>query len=190
MAVLLLAVRPGVATDPVKWGPADHGLRIAVSLGEKSRDIRVTLENVGDKDILIPLGAIVGNPHPILLKVFVKRADTGTSPRVIYTGLGAVGGAVEPLTMGLRARETYTVSTPLDSYYVLDGSEKLSRFIKRRCQLWVELDVRKDQCPNPTTLDSLRRTLPCWYGKVASNVLQITSFLSSSATTRDSRRSG
>jgi hypothetical protein len=60
-----------------------------------------------------------------------------------------------------------------DRYYVLDLSEKLATFIKRRCQLWVELDVQENQCPNTTTLDPLRRKLPCWYGKVVSNVLQL-----------------
>jgi hypothetical protein len=75
--------------------------------------------------------------------------------------------------MGLRAGETYTVTLLKERYYVLDGSEKLAAFIKRRCQLWVEFEVTDARCPNPMALDPLRRTLPCWRGKVVSNVLQL-----------------
>ena len=174
VAVLITAL-PAVAADGLQWGPTVNGLRISVALSNdatKDGEIRVTLQNLGDKDILIPLGVIVGNPHLILLKVFLKTSD-GESQRVIYTGIGGIGGAVEPLTMGLRAGEAYTMSMRLGLYYVLDRSEKLATFIKHRCQLWVELEVKENQCPNPTTLDSLRRTLPCWYGKVVSNVLQL-----------------
>jgi hypothetical protein len=171
---MFVSVLPSVAAEPGAWGPVDNGLRISVTLGGKqdSREIRVTLKNVGEKDILIPLGVKVGNPHPILFNVFLKTAN-GESPRVIYNGLGVIAGVVEPLTMGLRASETYTLPLAIDRYYVSDASEKLATFIKRRCQLWVELDVKENQCPIPTTLDSLRRTLPCWYGKVVSNVLQL-----------------
>ena len=130
------------------------------------------MENLGTKDILVPLGVKVGNPHLILFNLFLKTAN-GTNPKVIYTGLGVIAGAVEPLTMGLRAGETYTVVLAVDRYFVLDASEKLATFIKHRCQLWVELDVKENQCPNPTTLDPLRRTLPCWHGKIVSNVLRL-----------------
>jgi hypothetical protein len=171
-STVLISVLPAVAA-PVEWGPANNGLRISASLSKPNcRELWVTLENLGTKDILIPLGVKVGNPHLILFNLFLKTAN-GTNPKVIYTGLGVIAGAVEPLTMGLRAGERYTVLLATDRYYVLDLSEKLATFIKRRCQLWVELDVKENQCPNPTTLDPLRRKLPCWYGKVVSNVLQL-----------------
>ena len=101
------------------------------------------------------------------------RPPSGATPRVIYTGIGVVAGYAEPMTVALHAGETHTISTPVSLYYVVDGSEKLATFIKHRCQLWVELDVKENQCPNPTTLDPLRRTLPCWHGKIVSNVLQL-----------------
>jgi hypothetical protein len=171
---VLLSVLPAFAADAVGWGPADNGLRISASLSRpNSRELRVTLENLGTKDILIPLGVKVGNPHLILFNLFLKTAN-GENRKVIYTGLGVIAGAVEPLTMGLRAREMYTVLLATGRYYVPDLSENLAAFVERtRCELWVELDVQVDQCPDPTTLDPLRRTLPCWHGSVASNVLQV-----------------
>jgi hypothetical protein len=172
---VLIAALPAVAADAVQWGSTVNGLKMSVALSidsTKNGEIRVTLQNLGDKDILIPLGMIVGKPHPTLLKTTLKTPD-GNIPRIIYTGIGFVSGYAEAMTIGLRAGEAYTVSTPLDLYYVLDTSEKLVTFIGRRCQLWVELNVKENQCPNPTTLDPLRRTLPCWYGNVVSNVLQL-----------------
>jgi hypothetical protein len=130
------------------------------------------LKNAGDKEILIPLGVRVGNPHLIFFNVVVKTTGD-RSPKVIYTGLGVVAGFSEPLTMGLRAGEKYAVVLETNRYYVLDYSEKLAKFIRRPCQLWVELDVQENQCPNPTTIDPLRRNLPCWQGKAISNVLQL-----------------
>jgi hypothetical protein len=173
LATVFVSVFPAVAAR-VEWGPANNGLRISVSLGETptSRNILVSFENLGQKDILIPLGMLYGGPHPTFLEVSLK-ATNGKRPRVIYTRVGAIEGVVEPLTMSLRAGETYTVTLSIDRYYVLDDSEKLATFIKRPCQLWVELEVTDTRCPNPMALDPIRRTLPCWRGKVVSNVLQV-----------------
>ena len=63
-----------------------------------------SLENFGERGILIPLGVKVGNPHMIFFSLGLKTAN-GKPPKVIYTGLGVIAGAVEPLTMGLRAKE-------------------------------------------------------------------------------------
>lgn len=149
---------------------ANDGVRISAAL--RGQEIRVTLENTGKRDVLIPLGAKVGKPHITFIRPFVKTAS-GATPQVIYTGLGVVAGVVEPLTMGLLAGEKYTVALPIDRYYVLGAREELTAFIKRGCRLWVELEVKENQCPNPVTLDPLRRALPCWHGKAVSKVLEM-----------------
>lgn len=171
---MLVSTLPIFATDPVKWGLENNGLRISISLGGNaiSRELRVSFENLAQKDILIPLGMIYGGPHPTFLTVMVKKPN-GEIPKVIYTGVGAIEGVVEPMTMGLRAGETYTMTLPMDLYYMLHGSETLAAFIKRPCQLWMELDVNEARCPNPLALDPVRRKLPCWRGKVVSNILQL-----------------
>ena len=115
---------PTFAADPASWGPASNGLRISISLGKPtSQEVRVALENLGERGILIPLGVRVGNPHMIFFSVGLKTAN-GETPKAICTGLGAIAGAVEPLTMGLRAGETYTLALLLDRLYVLDALEK------------------------------------------------------------------
>jgi hypothetical protein len=106
-STVLISVLPAVAA-PVEWGPANSGLRISISLGEKptSRNLLVSFENLGRKDILIPLGMLYGGPHPTFLEILLKAANN-KRPRIIYTGVGAIEGVVEPLTMGLRAGETF-----------------------------------------------------------------------------------
>ncbi len=117
LAAVFLALLPAA-------GP---GLGISVSLAGKapSRNLQVTFHNASDRDILIPLGMILRDPHPTMLEVRVKMPD-GQMPRVIYTGAGVVGGYAEPLTMGLRAGETYTLALPLDRYYVLGDNWRTS----------------------------------------------------------------
>jgi len=157
----------------VKWGSPDNGLKMAVALA--NLQIHVTLQNIGEKDVLVPVGMTVDRPHPTSLRVHLKL-PSGATPRVIYTGIGFVAGYAEPMTVALHAGESHTISVPVSLYYVLDGSEKLATFINRRCQLWVELDVREYGCPKPpfsSPVDSSRRTFPCWQGKVASNMLQL-----------------
>src|ERR1035437_3331374 len=109
-STVLISVLPAVAA-PGGWGPANNRLRILIFLGEKptSRNILVSFENLGQRDILIPLGMLYGGPHPTFLELSLKTANN-KKPRVIYTGVGAIEGVVEPLTMGLRAGETYTVN--------------------------------------------------------------------------------
>jgi hypothetical protein len=171
---ILVSVLPAVSTDPVKWGPPDNGLRMAVNLA--NLQIHVTLQDVSKKDLLVPVGITVIRPHPTSLRVQLKLPG-GATPQVIYTGIGFVAGYAEPFTVALHAGESHTISTPVSLYYVGNvGSARLPTFIKRRCQLWVELEVKESECPKPpipTPLDALRRTFPCWHGKVASNVLEL-----------------
>ncbi len=168
---MLVSLLPAISADPMRWGPPGNGLKIAVGLADSQ--IHVTLQNVGATDILVPVGMKVDKPHPTSLRIHLKLPG-GATPRVIYTGIGHVAGYAEPMTVALQAGESHTISMPVSLYYVLDGSEKLATFTKRRCELWVELDVKENECPKPpipSTRDSLRGTPPCWHGKVVSKVL-------------------
>lgn len=139
-------------------------LVLALSLASE-KEIGISLTNNGSEEILIPIGMRLGTgDHANLFTLKIRTAD-GKVRRVIHTGVGAVAGYMETLTIGLRAGETYVVKVPMDRYYVLDGSEKLAAFLKRKCEVWVELEIKPDQCPAPAKLDSLRKKLPCWTGR-------------------------
>jgi hypothetical protein len=174
-AAVILAVLPAVAAGSSPWGQAGNGLRMSIALAQTDpgpgREISITFENLSGKDLLLPLGVKVGKAHPTFFQVHVKTPG-GAPRRVLYTALGHIAGYAEPLTIGLLKGERYTVRVPVGSYYVLDGSEKLERFLARRGRLWVDLDVSEARCPRPGTLDPLRRSLPCWQGRLVSNILQ------------------
>ena len=176
--VLLFVVVPALAADPVAWGPAVGGLRISLSVvleqPAAGRQFQVTIQNVGDKDLLVPLG-IINNTKAYADKLtLVLTTADGKHPRVIFTGMpGVISGRLDALVVPLLSGASYTVRTPMDQYYVLDGSEKLETFCSRSCQLQVELDIRNVVCspygfPNPNMLT-------CWQGKIASNAITLDS---------------
>ena len=170
-STVIVSVLPAFAADAVRWGSPDNGVRI-VGFGKKCRELRVTLQNVGAKDMLVPVGVKVDSPH-LIHSSSSENAQWRNTKGHLYGNryCGRVRGTADDRTS--RRGDIYEWSSPVGRYFVVDGSEKLATFIKRRCQLWVELDVKENQCPNPTTLDPVRRTLPCWHGKIVSNVLQL-----------------
>ncbi|HEY1755244.1 MAG TPA: recombinase family protein [Bryobacteraceae bacterium] len=190
LAILISAI-PGLAADTVEWGQPVNGLRLSISIQPYSGNpaIQVTLENVGDQFLLVPIGALAGNSHPMLLKMYVTTPD-GKAHSVLG-GFGLAGGS-EPLIIYLRSQESFTVQRSISSYYLLDdvpadlqawpglafllGPEKLETLILRRCQLWVELEQESTECmlPKGRFDQSFEKQapVPCWHGKVATNILR------------------
>ena len=169
-AVAFVFVLPGVAA--ADWGSTLDGVRMGIAIGSgPNSEIRITVQNVDDKPLLLSFGALIGPAlYDFQFRVVVNVQ--GKDRRVIYTGAGGiVAGRVDPMVVPLVPSASYTVRIPLALFYVLDGSEKLETFISRRCQMRVELDVQNPTCPlygypNPNMI-------PCWQGKVVSNVLRL-----------------
>ena len=173
LAVILCLPLPGCRAEPKPWGEVVNGLRMSVRLtAENSPDAQfvITVENVGDKPALLPLGNIIGyEAYPSRLRVVVITPD-GRDHRVIcIAGPAAIGGRIDLLVIPMLPQSTYTVRTDLSQYYILKSSEKLATFILRLCTLRIELDTANLRCPlygppNPNMV-------ACWQGKVVSNVL-------------------
>lgn len=190
LAVLISAI-PGLAAETVEWGQPVNGLRLSISIQPSDASanpanpaIRVTLENVGDQYLLVPIGAVVvGNTHPMLLKIYATTPD-GKTHSILGGGLA---GVMEPWIISLRPQERFTVQRSISSYFLVDdvpadfqgwpglaalaGPEKLETLILRPCQLWVELDQQSGECPGPNKLNPA--PVPCWHGKVASNTMRL-----------------
>ncbi len=170
LAILISAI-PGLAAETVEWGQPVIGMRLSISIApavaSANREIQVTFEDVGDQNLLVPIGAVVGNTHPMFPKIYVTTPD-GKTHRILQGGLPGVAGSMQPWNISLRPQESYTVRMPISSF-VLDGSEKLETLILRPCQLWVELDQESAECPVPNKLTPV----PCWHGKVASNTMRL-----------------
>ena len=176
LTVLVLAVFPVTAADPVAWGPVVSGLRMSISVVPDDsgigRQLQVTIQNVGGNDLLVPLGIINNTKaHADKLKLVLTTAD-GKHPRVIFTGMpGVISGRLDALLVPLLSGASYTVRMPMDKYYVLDGSEKLAVFCSRFCQTQVEMETKNVVCspygyPNPNMLT-------CWQDTLLSNAIRI-----------------
>jgi hypothetical protein len=178
--VLVLAVFPVTAADPVAWGPAVNGLRMSISLFPDEsgigRQLQVTIQNVGGNDLFVPLG-IINNTKAYAdkLKLVLTTAD-GKHPHVIFTGMpGVISGRLDALVVPLLSGASYIVRMPMDKYYVLDASERLEKFCSRSCELQVELKTKNIVCspygyPNPNML-------ACWQDSLPSNAIRIDSLV-------------
>jgi hypothetical protein len=170
-SAVLVFMLPGVAADA--WGSAVNGVRMGIAINSgPNPEIQITVQNVDDKPLLLRVGVLIGPRfYDFGFRVAVS-VPGGKDRRAIYTGgPGAVGGRLDPLVLPLVPSASYTVKIPLAGFYVLDESENLETFISKRCQMRVELDVQNFICPlygypNPNMI-------PCWQGKVVSNVLQL-----------------
>jgi hypothetical protein len=102
----------------------------------------------------------------------VVSVPGGKDRRAAYAGgPGVVAGRVDPLVLPLIPGASYAVQIPLVHFVILDGPENLETLILKRCQVRLELDVQNFACPlygypNPNMI-------PCWQGKIVSNVLQL-----------------
>jgi hypothetical protein len=168
--MLVLAVFPVNAADPVAWGPAVNGLRMSLSVvldePPSGRHLQVTIQNIGGNDLLLPLGTINNTKsYADKLKLVLTTAD-GKHPRVIFTGMpGVISGRLDALVVPLLSGASYTVQMPMDQYYVLEGSENLETFCSGFCQIQVEMETKNVVCSpygyhNPNMLTCWQDTLP------------------------------
>jgi hypothetical protein len=195
LATLISAI-PGLAADTLEWGQPVSGLRLSISIQPSDPSaypanpaFQVTLENVSDQFLLVPIGALAGNSHPMLLKMYATTSDGKTHS--VLGGFGLAGGG-EPLIISLQPQGRFTVQRSISSFFLLDdvpadlqtwpglafllGPEKLETLMLRPCQLWVELEHESAECVVPNFQFNQRSDeqvpVPCWHGKVATNILR------------------
>jgi hypothetical protein len=83
-SAVLVFVRFGVAADV--WGSAVNGVRMGIAISSlPNSEIVVTVQNVDDKPLLLPFGALIGSRlYHFGLRV-VGTVPGGEDRRVIYT---------------------------------------------------------------------------------------------------------
>jgi hypothetical protein len=58
----LLTVVPGSAAETAAWGSAANGVRMATAINSGPHaEIRITVQNVDDKPLLLPFGSLIGS---------------------------------------------------------------------------------------------------------------------------------
>jgi hypothetical protein len=163
------------AADYSHWGEPVAGLRMALSLdgtiptGERS--LRITIENQGDRDQLLRIGAIIGGRA--YLDTLTPVFESLSGPERTQLRLrdrempGAVAGRIDPLVVALPVGASYSTVLPMQRLVSLEaGARSLESLVTVRSALWVELDIAAGACPlygapNPNMID-------CWHGKLVS----------------------
>ena len=107
------------------WGPASAGLRTAVWTtpsdmeGPGAPQVHVGIENVGESDVILNLGFMLGNGdkmYPLAVGLVLTDTD-GKVQRLEYPTPG-VGGRVDDFLVALRAGSMYSLRLALNEYWV------------------------------------------------------------------------
>jgi len=149
---------------------AAEAVRLAVAVDHSTAALQVSVQNAGQKPLLLTLGALIGSRYYDFRFRLIVTTPQGHDLHVIYTGgPGAIGGRIDPLVIPLVPGAMYSMAVPLSRFYVLDANTSLQEYIRKPGRLRVELDVEHAVCPlygypNPNMI-------PCWRGRLVSNVL-------------------
>ena len=159
-----------------EWGQPADGLRMSLAIprnpdGSRGGDLQIALRNIGQRDVLVNLGKIIGaRAYPDRILIVPVTLEGHRILRVIHVGgPGAIGGRLDPLVIPLLAGGMYTLRIPAKDYYLLDERESLETFLPRLSALSAEWEGVA--APNFSTSGAGSPMLPFWAGKLTSNTL-------------------
>jgi hypothetical protein len=177
LAVVLIPI-PTSAEDAETWGVPTNGLRMSLSVTADrtaaDRDIQIALQNVGGQDLLVQVGVILigpGEKLPTMPTLHLKLP--GQRPRQVVLHRPYVFDAhMEPWRILLHPGDRSTIlRRPVNDYmvfkYAVGPPDMLPPFLRKRSDIWAELEQPNARCQSPDE----PMPVPCWQGKVASNVL-------------------
>jgi hypothetical protein len=124
LSVSLFGFTPeGQATTTLEYGPVVNGLQLSISLDKPSKDgslnLLVTLQNVGEKDVLVNLGAIVGqfqSPNAFYLSI---KDDVGNMKEYHFVDnrYSGIAGRIDNYVLPLRNGASYSLKLPLKQFW-------------------------------------------------------------------------
>lgn len=103
-------------------GPEQNDLRISIARSEtggskpSNPEFAVTMENQGESDLVVLLGAVVGRklyPHAINL---LLTDQSGHVSNLRYRGPVRIGGRIDPYIVGLPSHATYVLRVSLAQF--------------------------------------------------------------------------
>jgi hypothetical protein len=128
--LLLGASSAATKPSPQTWGEAVSGLQMTIYLDHSERvqskapKCRVELRNVGEDDLLLHPGTIIGNrqyPDAVVLNLIDSQ---GKSWRLKLVGPWFVTGRVDPMVLPLPVGSTFSFPVDLDKYGPQDETLK------------------------------------------------------------------
>ena len=116
---------PGEKNKPgqTSKGPSDSAevkitIRVSGTENTESLRLKVTFENVGDKDTVLNLGMMVGNGrHQLPDAIRLQITDANHDAREMAFIEPKLGARVDPYLVPLRAGSAYTVTLKLKDYW-------------------------------------------------------------------------
>jgi hypothetical protein len=171
---MLVSMRPGIAAQQGAWGPIVDGLKMLIAVNRNAAhadaELQITVKNVSDEPIFLPLGQIRNQGTLILwFRVFVTTSDG--AERIAIPGPAKIGGsfAITPLTVELVPNASYTAAIPLGGMEDLNNPTDLKALASKASRLRAELDTTHTECPERCVPGIV---FPCWRGKLPSNTLR------------------
>jgi hypothetical protein len=183
VAALVVCTMACAIAQTNEWGPAMDGLRMSLAVVPDDRSdvqIRVTVNYVGEKPLLLPFAFISGervSRHR--LRLFVSAAD-GEHTFGLDNPTIPLRGRFDPLVIPMMSHGSYVLELPPAEWSGgLTNSKELELLIHGNGLLWAELDCKYIvstatpplACPlygypNPNAIT-------CWQGKLTSNKLRL-----------------
>jgi hypothetical protein len=201
--VLLLAViacQSGrLSAETGEWGKAVDGLQMSVALVSESGhapELRITVRNVSDQTLLLPVGQMIGSKFWTWKVAVFASTSQGQFKFFLNPSWTVTGGRVDPIAIPMVPHISYTIQMPVTGFFRGDGTVRemeLPGLIGQAGQLWVEWESGPPPQPSstapgtPAAKSNLRMHLancplygapnpnmvPCWESKMVSNTLQL-----------------
>lgn len=147
-STFVLAAQLAAYVSEPEWGKPIHGLRLGIAAEmaspESESRLLATLENTGDSNLTILLGASSGN-GPVYNLTFSARNAQGKACEVLnLTGGPGVGGFVSPLTVELAPGKRYEIGLPMKKLICVANRTDLALDVLLRRRFSVSASLRVD----------------------------------------------
>lgn len=165
----MFLVVPSFATDTEEWGGPANGLRMSVSIVSVEggvEDVRLVLQNTGDKDLAVLTGFRVGSNCEIFPYFGLLLKDRQGAVQAVRREMGVGSGGFKPCTVVHHPGEDRSFREP-ESHFVVapDTHHQLPAVLAQGGEFWVEFEPRAE------SVKAGCGGIPCWLGKIVSNTL-------------------
>ena len=182
-AALVICAVACATAQTNEWGKTIDGLRLSLAVvadGGGDVQIRVTVNNVGEKPLLLPFAFVSGervSRHR--LKLFVSAED-GEHTFSLDDPTIPLRGRFDPLVIPMVSHSSYVLELPLAAWTRgLTNRNELELLIHRHVLLWAELDCKYIMSTaSPPLACPLygypnANAITCWQGELTSNKLRL-----------------
>ena len=162
------------------WGPINNGLRLSLSPTSSGRlspvgaEFDVAVQNVGDSDVVVSIGAMLGNGR-VMWPSAIRFALSDSAGRTRELGFfdrryPGIAGRVDDFTVALRSGSTYVLRLSLGHYSSPTTKEFELKLANGHHRIEARFEGRGAQAVNSDTQGVA--LLNFWTGILRSNVLE------------------